>query len=128
MGIFSKSGLLTLLLALGACSAQGGPGGSLEGAWAGSLHADTASCPGGQRAQMHIGADGHFAIDPFASTLVIDGRQGSDGHFWGQLDRPDPAGHMLRLTFDAIATADHGTLIGTLASGPCRWSVSLHRS
>lgn len=139
-GIFSKSALAALaIMALSGCHSDLGEPlqsgqvmaiAGAEGRWTGTLHATTNACPGGQQALMSIGVDGAFAIDPFASTLVIRGKRDPDGHYRGVLHRVDPNGQTLSLTFEGLAvdTSSHASaILGTIETGPCRWSVTLHR-
>lgn len=140
-GIFSKTVYATLILFPLAGCHGGDPGEPLqsgrvlalagaEGRWTGTLHASTDACPGGQHALMSIGADGAFAIDPFASTLIVRGKRDPDGHYRGTLQRPDPNGNMLSLSFEGLAidpTGPSAAILGTIETGPCQWSVTLHR-
>jgi hypothetical protein len=67
-----------------------------------------------------------FGFDPFQSTSVIDGNISPDGHLNGRLDRQSGNHQDLSITFMGNAAAK-GTIDGTLQSGRCRWTVTLHR-
>ncbi|GAN76370.1 hypothetical protein [Acidisphaera rubrifaciens] len=106
----------------------------LEGRWAGKTTPDTPDCVGPTTAILTVGSDG-FALDPFASTFVIDGKVSAGGAFAGTLTR-DVAGagnkHIERkLTFDGqVRKQSDGSeqIDGRLQSGRCSWHVSLRRA
>ncbi len=67
-----------------------------------------------------------FGFDPFQSTTVIDGDVDEDGHLSGSLTRQGGEHQNLVISFQGLASATD-TISGTLLSGRCHWSVSLHR-
>jgi hypothetical protein len=74
---------------------------------------------------MSIGERG-FALDPFQSTAVIRGKVGDDGHLSGSLIRQGAEHQDLAIVFEGRA-AESGAISGTLQSGRCSWTVTLHR-
>jgi len=98
----------------------------LLGRWAGPVAPTAPSCGGITEGLLSIGTDG-FGFDPFQSTTVISGKVASDGHLAGTFARTGGGNQSLSISFDA-APADVDTIRGTLASGRCHWSVTLHRS
>ena len=76
---------------------------------------------------MSIGSKG-FGFDPFQSTTVIRGEVGKDGRLNGSLTRQGADRQDLSVSFEGSASAAGAeTIDGTLASGRCRWKVTLHR-
>ena len=98
----------------------------LLGRWAGPVAPTAPSCGGTTEGLLSIGTDG-FGFDPFQSTTVISGKVASDGRLAGTFVRTGGSNQSLSISFDA-APADGDTIRGTLASGRCHWSVTLHRS
>lgn len=106
----------------------------LEGRWAGKTTPDTPDCVGPTTAILTIGSDG-FALDPFASTFVIDGKISDDGALSGTLTRDVAGGgnkHIERkLSFNGQARKQPDgseQIDGRLQSGRCSWHVSLRRA
>lgn len=97
----------------------------LQGRWVGPVVPAEAACGQATKGLMSIGEHG-FGFDPFQSTTVIDGTIGSDGHLRGDLVRQSAAHQSLSISFEG-ATMGSGTIQGTLQSGRCRWTVTLHR-
>lgn len=106
----------------------------LEGRWAGKTTPDSPDCVGPTTAILTVGSDG-FALDPFASTFVINGKVSDAGAFSGTLTR-DVAGagnkHIERkLSFNGqVRKQPDGSeqIDGRLQSGRCSWHVSLRRA
>lgn len=97
----------------------------LQGRWVGPVVPADRTC--GQTAQglMSISKNS-FAFDPFQSTTVISGAVGKDDHLIGRLSRQGGDGQGLSITFEGAASASEA-IEGTLMSGRCRWTVTLHR-
>jgi hypothetical protein len=57
---------------------------------------------------------------------VIQGELGKDGHLNGTLVRQGPEHQNLSISFDGMASESE-TISGTLQSGRCHWTVTLHR-
>jgi hypothetical protein len=74
---------------------------------------------------MSIGEKG-FGFDPFQSTTVIQGEVGKDAHLRGNLARPGGDHQNLAIGFEGTAS-EANTISGTLQSGRCHWTVTLHR-
>ena len=101
----------------------------LEGRWAGPVTAESAGCGGPATGLMSVGA-GRFAFDPFQGTTVVKGVV-KDGAFSGTLTRPGASKLSLSISFTGHARRDSAgseIIKGDLASGRCRWSVSLKRA
>ena len=98
----------------------------LLGRWAGPVTPTDPSCGSTTEGLLSIGTDG-FGFDPFQSTTVIAGKVANDGHLAGTFVRTVASHQPLSISFDA-APADDDTIRGTLVSGRCHWSVTLHRN
>ena len=97
----------------------------LQGRWVGPVVPTERACGPTTQGLMSIGERG-FGLDPFQSTTVIRGELGNDGHLSGGLVRQG-AGHQdLSITFEGMA-AGSDAISGTLQSGRCFWTVTLHR-
>jgi hypothetical protein len=97
----------------------------LQGRWIGPVVATDHGCGPTTQGLMSIG-EGGFGLDPFGSTAVIRGTISSDGHLSGALVRQGAEHQVLSITFEGAA-AGSGAISGTLQSGRCRWTVTLHR-
>jgi hypothetical protein len=126
-------GLLVLVL-VGACKADlGEPLQSgqvlalhgLQGRWVGPVVPTERACGPATQGLMTIGERG-FGLDPFQSTAVIRGEVGNDGHLSGSLIRQGAEHQNLSIAFEGMA-AGSDAISGTLQSGRCRWTVTLHR-
>lgn len=97
----------------------------LQGRWVGSVTPVDASCGPTTKGLMTIGEHG-FAFDPFQSTQVIRGDIGERNQLFGKLALTGPEHQDLSLVFaGTAATAD--AIEGSLQSGRCHWTVTLHR-
>jgi hypothetical protein len=74
---------------------------------------------------MSIGERG-FGLDPLQSTAVIHGEVTNDGHLSGSLIRQGAEHQDLSIAFEGMA-AGSDAIRGTLQSGRCHWTVTLHR-
>jgi hypothetical protein len=138
-GIFSYRGCPALLLVLIA-GCQGDLGErlqsgqvfawhGLQGRWVGPVVPEGKSCGPATQGLMTIGENG-FGFDPFQSTVVIRGVVSKDGRLTGDLSHQGTDHQNITASFagSAIeATSDAEVLEGTLVSGRCRWTVTLHR-
>lgn len=97
----------------------------LQGRWAGPVVPTDASCGTQTKGLLSIG-EGDFGFDPFQSTTVIEGKATDDGHLTGNLVRQNSAHQSLTISFEAAASGSD-TIAGTLQSGRCHWTVTLHR-
>lgn len=129
----SASGLLLVVLLAGCHedlgerlqSGQVLPWHGLQGRWVGSVIPADPACGAATQGLMTIGGK-TFGFDPFQSTTVIDGDVDEDGHLSGSLTRQGGEHQNLVISFQGLASATD-TISGTLLSGRCHWSVSLHR-
>ena len=97
----------------------------LQGRWVGSVTPVDASCGPTTKGLMTIGEHG-FAFDPFQSTQVVRGDIGESNQLFGKLVLTGPEHQDLSLVFaGTAATAD--AIEGSLQSGRCHWTVTLHR-
>jgi hypothetical protein len=126
-------GLLTAVLA-GACEADlGEPLQSgrvlkvlgLQGRWIGSVVPTENACGPATQALMSIGKSG-FGLDPFQSTTVIYGKIDEEGRLSGRLNRLSAEHQDLSIVFEGRATGSDA-ISGTLESGRCHWTMTLHR-
>jgi hypothetical protein len=83
------------------------------------------ACGSATQGLMSIGDKG-FGFDPFQSTTVIQGEVGKDGRLNGSLARLGSDHQNLLITFEGAASGSE-TISGTLQSGRCHWSVTMHR-
>jgi hypothetical protein len=97
----------------------------LQGRWTGAVVPNDPACGSATQGLMSIGKNG-FGFDPFESTTVIQGEVGKDGHLHGTLVRQGPEHQNLSISFDGMASESE-TISGTLQSGRCHWTVTLHR-
>jgi hypothetical protein len=97
----------------------------LQGRWVGSVVPADAACGSQTQGLLTIGEKG-FGFDPFQSTTVIQGEVSIDGHLIGSMARQGGEHQNLSISFDGIAS-ESGTITGTLQSGRCHWTVTLHR-
>ena len=101
----------------------------LQGRWAGSVVPVSPSCGQVTEGLMSIAEKG-FGFDPFQSTTVVQGVVTKDGHLNGSLLRQGGERQNLSIAFDGTAnlvTSEADTISGTLRSGRCQWTVTLHR-
>lgn len=101
----------------------------LQGRWVGSVAPVSPSCGQVTQGLMSIGEKG-FGFDPFQSTTVIQGIVDKDGHLTGSLARQGGERQGRSIAFDGMAnrgSANDDTISGTLSSGRCQWTVTLHR-
>ena len=97
----------------------------LQGRWVGSVTPVDALCGPTTKGLMTIGEHG-FAFDPFQSNQVVRGDIGESNQLLGKLVVTGPEHRDLSLVFaGTAATAD--AIEGSLQSGRCRWTVTLHR-
>jgi hypothetical protein len=97
----------------------------LQGRWVGPVVPIDDTCGVATHGIMSVGENG-FGFDPFQSTTVIRGLLVPDGHLSGRLVRQGTDRQDLTISFDAEA-AGVDVINGTLQSGRCRWTVTLHR-
>lgn len=97
----------------------------LQGRWAGPVVPTDPSCGTQTQGLLSIG-EGEFGFDPFQSTTVIEGKVTDDSHMAGNLVRQNSAHQSLTISFEAAASGSD-TIAGTLQSGRCHWTVTLHR-
>lgn len=97
----------------------------LEGRWVGAVAPVDPACGPPSRGLMSIGSQG-FGFDPFQSTTVINGRISDDGHLTGSFSRQGAQHQDLSIAFDGKVSGSD-LIDGTLRSGHCHWSVTLHR-
>jgi hypothetical protein len=97
----------------------------LQGRWVGPVVPVEPACGATTQGLMSIGGKG-FGFDPFQGTTVLRGEVSDDGHLSGRLVRQGADHQDLSITFDAVA-AERDAIRGTLHSGRCRWTVTLHR-
>lgn len=97
----------------------------LQGRWAGPVVPVDPSCGTATQGLLSIG-EGDFGFDPFQSTTVIEGKVTDDSHLTGNLVRQNSEHQSLTISFEATA-AGSDTITGTLQSGRCHWTVTLHR-
>jgi hypothetical protein len=97
----------------------------LQGRWVGPVVPVEPTCGASTQALMTIGKKG-FGLDPFQSTAVIHGDVGDDGHLRGSLVRQGADHQDLSIGFEGMA-AGSDAISGTLQSGRCHWTVTLHR-
>jgi hypothetical protein len=97
----------------------------LQGRWVGPVVPAQTGCGAAAQGLMTIG-EGGFGLDPFQSTTVINGEVSDDGRLAGKLVRQGADHHEVSITFEGKAVASDA-ISGTLQSGRCRWTVTLHR-
>ena len=97
----------------------------LEGRWVGAVVPTETGCGQPTRGLMSIGKQG-FGFDPFQSTAVVHGKVSEDGRLSGSTIRRGADRQELSLVFEGMAQAEP-EIAGTLRSGRCRWTVTLHR-
>jgi hypothetical protein len=97
----------------------------LQGRWEGPVVPTEVACGPATHGLMSIG-EGGFGLDPFQSTAVIRGTVSDDGHLGGKLVRQGTGHQDLSIAFEGMATGSDA-ISGTLQSGRCRWTVTLHR-
>jgi hypothetical protein len=97
----------------------------LQGRWVGPVAPAGTGCGGTTQGLMTIGEHG-FGLDPFQSTTVIKGDVRDDGHLSGRLVRQGAEHQEIAISFEGMVSAQD-TISGTLQSGRCRWTVTLHR-
>lgn len=97
----------------------------LQGRWVGPVLPMDPACGSATQGLMSIGDKG-FGFDPFQSTTVIQGEVGKDGRLNGSLARLGSDHQNLLITFEGAASGSE-TISGTLQSGRCHWSVTMHR-
>jgi hypothetical protein len=97
----------------------------LEGRWIGPVVPKESACGSATKGLMSIG-EGGFGFDPFQSTTVIQGTVDKDRHLTGSLTRQGAEHQSMSVSFDGQA-ADDATIGGTVSSGRCHWTVTLHR-
>jgi hypothetical protein len=97
----------------------------LQGRWVGSVLPMEPACGSATQGLMSIGGKG-FGFDPFQSTTVIQGDVGTDGRMIGSLTRLGSDHQNLSITFEGGASGSD-TISGTLQSGRCHWTVTMHR-
>lgn len=97
----------------------------LQGRWAGPVVPTDRTCGPTTQGLMSIGKGG-FSLDPFQGTTVINGDVSGDGHLSGRLTRRGAEHQDISIAFEGRATGSDG-ISGTLQSGRCRWTVTLHR-
>jgi hypothetical protein len=97
----------------------------LQGRWIGPVVPTGRACGPATHGLMSIGERG-FGLDPFQSTAVIRGKVGDDGRLSGSLIRQDSDHKDHSIVFEGIA-AGSDAISGTLQSGRCSWTVTLHR-
>ena len=129
---------LVLLLLCSGCSGDPGerlqsgrvlPWMGLQGRWAGTITPTLPACGPLTTGLMSIGPK-TFAFDPFQSTTVIQGDIDPAGHLRGALGRAGPGHDEIGIEFIGSgqrAVDGVETINGTLSSGRCEWTVSLHR-
>jgi hypothetical protein len=138
-GLFSQRLVATLMVALVA-GCEGDVGErlqsgrvlalhGLQGRWVGRVVPADASCGPATQGLMSIGGKG-FGFDPFQSTTVINGAVSKDGRLVGNLVRQGSDHRDFSVSFEG-AVREEGSepevINGTVASGRCRWKVTLHR-
>ncbi len=96
----------------------------LQGRWVGQVVPAETTCGQPTQGLMSIGEKG-FGFDPFGSTTVIHGQVDHDGHLSGSFSQGSEA-RGLSITFQGAAEGSDA-IRGTLVSGRCHWSVTLHR-
>lgn len=125
---------ILLLMHLAGCSGDLGEGlqsgrvlavVGLEGRWTGPVVPKESTCGPVTKGLMSISGSG-FGFDPFQSTTVIQGTVGKGRHLSGSLIRQGPGHQDMSVSFDGQAL-DGETIGGTLSSGRCHWTVTLHR-
>jgi hypothetical protein len=97
----------------------------LQGRWSGPVVPTEVACGPTTHGLMSIGESG-FGLDPFQSTAVIRGTVSDGNHLSGKLVRHDAEHQDLSIAFEGMATGSDA-ISGTLQSGRCRWTVTLHR-
>jgi hypothetical protein len=97
----------------------------LQGRWAGPVVPTDPSCGTPTQGLLSIG-EGGFGFDPFQSTTVIEGKVTDDSRLTGNLVRQNSQHQSLTISFEAAASGSD-TIAGTLQSGRCHWTVTLHR-
>jgi hypothetical protein len=97
----------------------------LQGRWSGPVVPTERACGPATHGLMSIGERG-FGLDPFQSTAVIRGKVGDDGRLSGSLIRQDADHKDHSIVFEGMA-AGSDAISGTLQSGRCSWTVTLHR-
>jgi len=104
------------------------PLGRPDGRWIGSVTPIDPDCGLRTTGLMSIGTD-TFAFDPFQSTAVVRGRIGPAGNLAGETVRPAPGNKSITMGFlGRIQYSEgFGSIVGTLTSGRCHWSVTLLR-
>jgi hypothetical protein len=101
----------------------------LQGRWVGPVVPVDKSCGTATQGLMSIGEKG-FALDPFQSTTVIQGAVGKDGRLTGNMTRQGGDRQNLSVSFVGSvsgAGSEAEAIDGTLESGRCHWTVTLHR-
>src|SRR5262249_2972182 len=99
--------------------------GGLQGRWVGPVEPVGTACGTATQGLMSIGGGG-FAFDPFQSTAIIRGDISSGDKLSGRLVRQGGDHQAVSIDFEATASNSHA-IIGTLRSGRCQWTVTLHR-
>jgi len=97
----------------------------LQGRWVGPVTPSDPGCGNPTKGLLSIGPKG-FGLDPFRSTLIIQGEVDESGRLSGSTRRQGADHKELGITFDGSAVAPDA-IEGTLQSGRCRWTVLLHR-
>jgi hypothetical protein len=96
--------------------------------WAGSVTPAYPNC-GNQTTGLMTLSSKEFSFDPFGSITVIQGKV-DHNHLEGSVTRAAPG--QKGITFQFVGTVNHPakgppTILGTMTSGQCTWSVTLHR-
>lgn len=97
----------------------------LEGRWVGPVAPTTPDCGKTTQGLMAIGETG-FGFDPFEGAIVISGKVTDDGHLNGELVRQGGDHQTVSISFSAAASGSDA-IAGSLQSGRCHWTVTLHR-
>ena len=125
------------LLLLAACAGAPGerlqsgrvlPLGGPEGRWVGPVTPSDPDCGSLTTGLMSIGTT-EFAFDPFQGTAVLQGKMNPTGDLTGEAVRPVPGNKSITMGFLGRIQSSEGveSIVGTLTSGRCHWSVTLRR-
>ena len=97
----------------------------MQGRWVGSVAPTDPNCGPATHGILSMGAH-DFGFDPFESTTIIHGQITNGSHLSGTLVREGGGHQSMSISFNATATGSDA-IEGTLQSGHCHWTVTLHR-
>ncbi|MGA3398283.1 MAG: hypothetical protein ABSC95_03605 [Acetobacteraceae bacterium] len=102
--------------------------GGSDGRWVGPVTPVDMNCGQQTTGLMSIGSS-TFGFDPFQSAEVLQGNIGPSGNLRGEVVRSVPGNRSIGMSFLGRVQHSEGveSIVGTLTSGRCHWSVTLRR-